>query len=138
MQCSAHSRWFNERLKRLEKRLLGSAIAIHVALVAGCGSATPAPSAPPQDAATKSQWAMRHTACDASTFMPAPIQEKKMREGPVKHVGGWFLVAVVVALAAFFAWRGKVRIEHGPANRTIERFSGFERFTHWLTATSLT
>jgi formate dehydrogenase subunit gamma len=67
---------------------------------------------------------------------PEGREWREMREGPVKHVGGWFLVAVVVAMAAFFAWRGRVRIENGAANRTIERFGAVERFTHWLTAVS--
>lgn len=67
---------------------------------------------------------------------PEGREWREMREGPVKHVGGWFILAVVVALAAFFAWRGQVKIEGGPSNRTITRFGGFERFIHWLTAVS--
>jgi formate dehydrogenase subunit gamma len=55
-------------------------------------------------------------------------------EGPVKSVGGWLLVLTVVALAAFMAIRGRIKIEHGMSGRTIERFKGVERFAHWLTA----
>src|SRR5438045_1583777 len=32
--------------------------------------------------------------------------------------------------------RGRIRIEHGWAGRTMTRFSGIERFGHWLLATS--
>lgn len=55
-------------------------------------------------------------------------------EGPVKSVGGWLLVLTVVALAAFMAIRGRIKVEHGLSGRTIERFKGIERFAHWLTA----
>lgn len=57
-------------------------------------------------------------------------------EGPVKTYGGWFLIAVVVLLALFYMVRGKVRIDSGVSGQTIVRFTGFERFVHWLTATS--
>lgn len=55
-------------------------------------------------------------------------------EGPVKSVGGWLLVLTVVALAAFMAIRGRIKVEHGLSGRTVERFKGIERFAHWLTA----
>jgi formate dehydrogenase subunit gamma len=57
-------------------------------------------------------------------------------EGPVKTWGGWFLIAVVALLALFYSWRGRVRVDSGLSGRKIERFTGFERFVHWLTATS--
>ena len=33
-------------------------------------------------------------------------------------------------------WRGTIQIEGGRSGRTIVRFNGFERFTHWLTAST--
>lgn len=57
-------------------------------------------------------------------------------EGPVKRWGGWFLIAVVVLLALFYFVRGRVRIDSGESGQRIQRFTGFERFVHWLTATS--
>jgi len=57
-------------------------------------------------------------------------------EGPVKKWGGWFLIAVVVLLALFYMVRGKVRVDAGLSGRKIQRFTGFERFVHWLTATA--
>jgi formate dehydrogenase subunit gamma len=50
--------------------------------------------------------------------------------------GSWWLLGVIVVLALFFAVRGRVRVESGLSGRTIERFNGFERGIHWLTATS--
>jgi formate dehydrogenase subunit gamma len=67
---------------------------------------------------------------------PQGRQWREAREGPVKSVGGWFLVGVIIALAAFFAWRGRVRVDSGFSGRTVERFNAVDRFTHWLTAVS--
>ena len=61
---------------------------------------------------------------------------RALRNGPLSVYGGWFLLAVIVILAVFFAIRGRIRIEAGPSGRTVERFSGVERFAHWLTACS--
>ncbi len=61
---------------------------------------------------------------------------REVREGPVKSVGSWIIVGMVALLVGFYAVRGKVRIDAGPSNRTIERFSAFERWVHWLTAVS--
>lgn len=52
----------------------------------------------------------------------------------MKSIGGWLLAITVVALAAFLAIRGRIKIEHGMSGRTVERFSSVERFSHWLTA----
>ena len=61
---------------------------------------------------------------------------RALRNGPLSAFGGWLLLAVVVVLALFLTVRGRIRIEAGPSGRTVERFNGIERFTHWLTATS--
>jgi len=60
------------------------------------------------------------------------------KNGPLSQFGGIFLLVSVIAIAAFFLVRGKIRIEHGPdpQGRTIERFNALERATHWLTASS--
>jgi formate dehydrogenase subunit gamma len=46
------------------------------------------------------------------------------------------LVGILVVLAAFYAIRGKIRIDAGPSGMTITRFNGLERFAHWLMAGS--
>lgn len=51
-------------------------------------------------------------------------------------IGGIALGGMVAVLLLFYLTRGKIRIAAGPSGRTIERFNGFERFVHWLTATS--
>ncbi|WP_366554383.1 formate dehydrogenase subunit gamma [Aquibaculum sediminis] len=61
---------------------------------------------------------------------------RALRNGPLKLYSTWIMLGMLGLLALFFLLRGRVRIEAGPAGRTIERFSGLDRFAHWLTATT--
>lgn len=49
---------------------------------------------------------------------------------------GWAILGMLGFLALFFLLRGRIRIEGGPSGRLILRFTGIERFAHWLTAGS--
>lgn len=74
---------------------------------------------------------------DAKSAVLIQPQGREWRDtlnGPVKSAGGWLLVLTVVGLAVFLAVRGRIKVEHGLSGRTMERFSGTERFAHWLTA----
>jgi formate dehydrogenase subunit gamma len=46
------------------------------------------------------------------------------------------MVGMLAGLAAFYLFRGKIRIQAGRVGRTVTRFMPVERFAHWLTATS--
>ena len=59
---------------------------------------------------------------------------RNFRNGPLQEYGAWALLVIVVVLALFFLLRGRIRVEHGLAHRTVRRFSFIERFAHWLTA----
>jgi formate dehydrogenase subunit gamma len=61
---------------------------------------------------------------------------REWRNGPVYRYGAWVIGGMIVLLALFYAVRGRIRLERGWSGRLIERFTGIERFTHWLTATS--
>src|SRR5262249_47918163 len=61
---------------------------------------------------------------------------QEIMQGPVRYWGGWFMLGVLAALVAFYLVRGRIRVEGGLAGRKVPRFDGFERFTHWTTATS--
>jgi formate dehydrogenase subunit gamma len=54
----------------------------------------------------------------------------------LKWIGGIAIIGMIVLLIIFYMWRGTMRIEGGRSGRTIVRFTGFERFVHWLTAST--
>jgi formate dehydrogenase subunit gamma len=61
---------------------------------------------------------------------------RNVRNGPVSTWGAWLILGTLALVALFFAIRGRIRIDHGRSGFTIERFTGLDRFTHWLTAFS--
>jgi formate dehydrogenase subunit gamma len=61
---------------------------------------------------------------------------RAFRNGPMSQFGGWILLAMVLVLALFFVLRGRIRVDAGLSGVTIERFNAFERFVHWMTASS--
>ncbi|HEX3441390.1 MAG TPA: formate dehydrogenase subunit gamma [Pseudolabrys sp.] len=54
----------------------------------------------------------------------------------LKAIGGVAIIGMLVALALFYMWRGRMRIEGGRSGRKLVRFTGVERFVHWLTAST--
>ncbi|MEM8877610.1 MAG: formate dehydrogenase subunit gamma [Pseudomonadota bacterium] len=61
---------------------------------------------------------------------------RNFRNGPLSTYGLYGLLGMLVVLVLFFTLRGRIKIEHGRAGATIERFNNVERFGHWLLATS--
>lgn len=61
---------------------------------------------------------------------------RQIRNGPVTFYGGWVLVLVVLAIAAFFFTRGALKLHDKPTGRMLERFNSIERVTHWTVAIS--
>jgi formate dehydrogenase subunit gamma len=53
-------------------------------------------------------------------------------ETALPWIGAIAICGIVALLAIAYLVRGKIRIEGGRAGRTLLRFTGFERFTHWL------
>lgn len=56
--------------------------------------------------------------------------------GPVRLANIVALIGILAVLAAFYVIRGKIRIDAGPSSERIQRFTGMERFAHWLMAVS--
>jgi formate dehydrogenase subunit gamma len=50
-------------------------------------------------------------------------------------IGAIAILGMLALLVVFYLIRGMVKIEAGRAGRTIVRFTAFERFIHWMTAT---
>jgi formate dehydrogenase subunit gamma len=61
---------------------------------------------------------------------------RKFRNGPVTFYGGWLIVLVVLAIAAFYFTKGPLMLHDKLTGRLIERFSLVERWAHWTTAIS--
>ena len=61
---------------------------------------------------------------------------RALRNGQVTLWGGWLLVAMVLAVAAFYWRRGTIPLSEPPTGRKVRRFSTGERVVHWATAVS--
>lgn len=61
---------------------------------------------------------------------------RAIRNGPLSLYSAYALFGMIFLLALFFVLRGRIKIEHGKAGYTVPRFSGIERFAHWLMAGS--
>lgn len=61
---------------------------------------------------------------------------RALRNGPLSTYAVWALMGSLIALALFYIARGRIMISQGRGTETIQRFSGIERFGHWLTAGS--
>lgn len=90
--------------------------------------------------------ALRYSDADVTVSSQGPaadvlIQDGGMawlefREGPLITYGGGGLLLMLAVLVAFYAVRGKIRIDGPKTGQTILRFTGIERFAHWLLAVS--
>jgi len=73
----------------------------------------------------------------ATLEQPQGREYRGFREGALPWIGGLFVLGMLAACAAFYAVRGRIRLERrDPSGRKIARFNAFERFTHWMTAAS--
>jgi len=61
---------------------------------------------------------------------------RAMRNGKLAWFGGLALIGVTLAIAAFYFWRGTIRMDGGPSGKLILRFKTIERVGHWMTAGS--
>lgn len=72
----------------------------------------------------------------ANLIHPAGRDWRTFHTVTLKWIGGLAILGVIALLIVFYLWRGTMRIEGGRSGRKITRFNGFERFTHWLTAST--
>jgi formate dehydrogenase subunit gamma len=137
-------------------RLLGAAILATLLAVPLLGTAQqrPAGSAPPQEAQgavershnAAPMWREVRSGEPAYTSIPGRetnvlIQSlgetwREVRNIWLTPIGGWLIAGVVVLIAIFYAWKGKVTLHDPPTGRLIERFTVLERYLHWLVAIS--
>jgi formate dehydrogenase subunit gamma len=67
-------------------------------------------------------------------IQPAGREWREFRTVALRWVGGIAILGMLAALVIFYLSRGMVRLESGRSRRTIVRFTSFERFVHWMTA----
>jgi len=72
----------------------------------------------------------------ASLIQPEGRDWRDFHNRTLTWVGGVAVLGMLGILAIFYLSKGRIRIDAGPAGRTIKRFNGFERMAHWMTATS--
>ncbi len=72
----------------------------------------------------------------ANLIHPAGRNWQTFHTVTLKWIGGIAILGVIALLVIFYLWRGTIEIEGGRSGRTIVRFNGFERFVHWLTAST--
>jgi formate dehydrogenase subunit gamma len=72
----------------------------------------------------------------ANLIHPAGRDWREFRTETLKWVGAVAILGMIVVLAIFYLWRGRIPIEEGRSGRAVLRFNWFERFVHWLTATA--
>jgi formate dehydrogenase subunit gamma len=69
-------------------------------------------------------------------IQPAGRDWRSFHQDTMTLIGAVAVLGIIGVLALFYLVRGKIRISAGPSGRTIQRFNGFERFVHWLTAST--
>lgn len=65
---------------------------------------------------------------------PAGDEWRALRTGPVLRYTGWTMFGIVLALLAFYIFRGPIRIRGGRSGRSVQRWAVWERGLHWYTA----
>src|SRR5262245_30378607 len=69
-------------------------------------------------------------------IQPAGRTWRYFHEVLLRWIGSIAIIATVLALALAYILIGRLRISDGRSGTRVARFSGFERFAHWLTAAS--
>jgi formate dehydrogenase subunit gamma len=66
---------------------------------------------------------------------PAGRDWRHFHEVTLRWIAAISILGMLALLVGFYLYRGMVRIENGRSGRTLVRFTAFERFVHWMTAT---
>jgi formate dehydrogenase subunit gamma len=72
----------------------------------------------------------------SNVIAPGNQNWRATHQGILQWLGGLSILGMVGALMLFYLKKGKIRMAKGASGKTLTRFNGMERFTHWLTASS--
>ncbi len=67
---------------------------------------------------------------------PAGRDWRQFHEVTLVWIGAVAIFGIIIVLALYQIIHGPIMIEEGRSGRTILRFNGFERFTHWVVGTT--
>jgi formate dehydrogenase subunit gamma len=59
---------------------------------------------------------------------------RQIRNGPIVVYGGWILILALLAIFAFYLWKGPMKVHGQLTGRKIRRFSAWDRTIHWTVA----
>ena len=128
-------------------RFIAGAFALAVLLATAPASAQQPSSVNPTASAVKEQQLLDQlhtvkglgTIPDTKSYVlehPAGRDWREFRTSYLKWIGGIAILGMIAVLAIFYLWRGPMRVKAGFSGVRILRFDGFERFVHWLTAST--
>ncbi|MEO4001927.1 formate dehydrogenase subunit gamma [Mesorhizobium sp. CAU 1732] len=72
----------------------------------------------------------------ATLQQPQGREYQRFHESVLPWIGIIAIVGMLVALALFFLYRGRIRTARDESGTRILRFNAFERLIHWMTATA--
>jgi len=110
-------------------------------------SAAQAPSVDPDASAVKEPELLRKSPrIEGTIVIPEPRESvliqpagrawRFFHEVLLHWIGAVVIVGAIALLAIVYLSIGRIRISAGRSGRKVRRFNAFERFSHWLTATS--
>jgi len=122
------------------------ALIVAVAAPAGAQQRNPDSSVNPTASSVKEEQLLqefqriqgRGTIPDTRSYVieqPAGRDWRQFHQVTLRWVGAISIVGMLVLLVVFYLVRGMVRLESGRSGRVLVRFTAFERFVHWMTAT---
>ena len=122
------------------------ALAVMVALTAPALAQQPSSVNPTADAVKEQQLLQQlkviqglGTIPDKKSYVlehPAGREWREFRTVTLKWIGGIAILGMIALLVIFYLWRGPMRVHAGYSGTKIQRFNAFERFVHWLTAST--
>jgi formate dehydrogenase subunit gamma len=59
---------------------------------------------------------------------------RALRNGQLSVYGGWGLVLILLAITAFYLWKGAIPLHSPRTGNLLRRFTPWERAIHWTTA----
>jgi formate dehydrogenase subunit gamma len=68
-------------------------------------------------------------------IQPGGRDWRQFHEVTLRWIGAIAILGMLALLIGFYLTRGQVKLESGFSGRRIVRFTAFERFIHWMTAT---